>query len=90
MPSDRAQVGEAVQAGPSAHVPLDQVANQEKEGAARIRHRGRLRHHGGLPPLSLEPLIAGEDYPPYKDGLPAYVKIKGVLVKKKLTTQFKL
>src|SRR3982751_6897689 len=24
----------------------------------------------------LEPLIAGEDYPPYKNGLPAYVKMK--------------
>ncbi len=32
----------------------------------------------------LEPLIAGEDYPPYVDGLPAYVRIKGVAVKKKL------
>jgi len=35
----------------------------------------------------LEPLIAGEDYPPYKNGLPDYVKIKGVLVKKKLATE---
>lgn len=32
----------------------------------------------------LAPLIAGEDYPPYKDGLPAYVRIKGVGVKRKL------
>ena len=32
----------------------------------------------------LEPLIAGEAYPPYVDGLPAYVRIKGVGVKKKL------
>ncbi len=37
----------------------------------------------------LEPLIAGEDYPPYKNGLPEYVKIKGVAVKKKLNTKFK-
>jgi 6-phosphofructokinase 1 len=33
-------------------------------------------------------LIEGEDYPPYKDGLPQYVKIKGVAVKKKLNTTF--
>ena len=32
----------------------------------------------------LEPLIAGEDYPPYKNGLPDYVRIKGVPVKRKL------
>ena len=32
----------------------------------------------------LAPLIAGEDPPPYKDGLPVYVTLKGVAVKKKL------
>lgn len=32
----------------------------------------------------LAPLIAGEDYPPYRDGLPAYVRIKGVGVRRKL------
>ena len=37
----------------------------------------------------LEPLIAGEDYPPYRGGLPAYVRIKGVTVRRKLTTEFK-
>ena len=37
----------------------------------------------------LQPLIEGEDYPPYKNGLPDYVKIKGVAVKKKLNTEFK-
>jgi len=38
----------------------------------------------------LEPLIAGEDYPPYKNGLPAYVKMKNIAVAKKLNTQFKV
>jgi 6-phosphofructokinase 1 len=38
----------------------------------------------------LEPLIAGEDYPPYARGLPDYVKVKGVAVKRKLTTDFKV
>jgi 6-phosphofructokinase 1 len=33
----------------------------------------------------LEPLIKGEDYPPYgKDGMPKYVQLKNVAVKKKL------
>ena len=33
----------------------------------------------------LEPLIAGEDYPPYgKDGMPKYVQLKNVAVPKKL------
>ena len=34
----------------------------------------------------LSPLIKGEDYPPYKDGLPQYVRLKNVAVKKKLRT----
>jgi 6-phosphofructokinase 1 len=37
----------------------------------------------------LEPLIKGEDYPPYKDGMPQYVRLKNVAVKKKLG-EFKL
>ena len=32
----------------------------------------------------LTPLIKGEDYPPYKDGLPQYVRLKNVAVAKKL------
>jgi 6-phosphofructokinase 1 len=32
----------------------------------------------------LAPLIAGEDPPPFKNGLPQYVQIKGVGVKRKL------
>ncbi|GDX59287.1 pyrophosphate--fructose 6-phosphate 1-phosphotransferase [Nitrosomonadaceae bacterium] len=32
----------------------------------------------------LTPLIKGEDYPPYRDGLPSYVRLKNVAVKKKL------
>jgi len=32
----------------------------------------------------LEPLIKGEDYPPYKNGLPKYVRMKNVGIKKKL------
>jgi 6-phosphofructokinase 1 len=36
----------------------------------------------------LLPLIQGEDYPPYKDGLPEYVTLKNVVVPRKLTDNF--
>jgi ATP-dependent phosphofructokinase / diphosphate-dependent phosphofructokinase len=38
----------------------------------------------------LSPLIRGEDYPPFKNGLPDYVKLKNVAVAKKLKTEFKV
>ncbi len=38
----------------------------------------------------LSPLIAGEDYPPFKNGLPDYVKLKNSPVPKKLATAFKI
>ncbi|MBN4079245.1 6-phosphofructokinase [Beggiatoa alba] len=39
----------------------------------------------------LAPLMQGEDYPPYgKDGLPIYVQLKKVAVKKKLAKEFKV
>ncbi len=38
----------------------------------------------------LAPLIKGEDYPPYKDGLPKYVRLKKIAVKKRLSTRFKI
>ncbi len=38
----------------------------------------------------LAPLIAGEDYPPYRNGLPSYIKLKNVAVKKKLAAGFKV
>ena len=34
----------------------------------------------------LAPLMKGEDYPPYKNGLPKYVVLKKVAVPKKLDT----
>ncbi len=38
----------------------------------------------------LAPLIEGEDYPPYRGGLPAYVEIKGAPVRKRLKEAFVL
>jgi ATP-dependent phosphofructokinase / diphosphate-dependent phosphofructokinase len=38
----------------------------------------------------LAPLIVGEAYPPYRNGLPQYVRLKNRPVPKKLNTEFKL
>ncbi len=38
----------------------------------------------------LEPLVQGEDYPPYKRGLPAYVRLKNAPVPKKLGATFRI
>jgi 6-phosphofructokinase 1 len=38
----------------------------------------------------LRPLIQGEDYPPYRNGLPDYVTLRNVPVVKKLNTEFEL
>ncbi len=38
----------------------------------------------------LRPLIQGEDYPPYRDGLPDYVRLKNVSVPRRLGTAFAL
>jgi len=67
--------------------PLDQVANQEKmlprdyitEDGFHITAKGRRY---------LAPLIRGEDYPPYEDGLPCYVTLKNKPVRRKLKTTF--
>ncbi len=67
---------------------LSQVANQEKKMPIHyITDDGfgiteECRQY-------LEPLIRGEDYPPYQDnGLPKYVKLQNNLVEKKLRTEF--
>ena len=38
----------------------------------------------------LTPLIQGEDYPPYENGLPKYVTLKNLAVPKKLKGEFKI
>jgi len=37
----------------------------------------------------LSPLVRGEDFPPFRDGLPRYVRLKNVAVPRKLSTDFK-
>ena len=64
--------------------PLEKIANHEKKMPA-----GFIRRDGyGITPAArryLEPLIRGETPPPYgRDGLPKYVALKNVAVKRKL------
>jgi 6-phosphofructokinase 1 len=71
------------------HVALSEVANKEKKMPPEY-----IRADGfGITEACrryLEPLIAGEAYPPYKNGLPDYVHIKGVSVRRKLKSDFKI
>jgi 6-phosphofructokinase 1 len=67
--------------------PLSAVANQEKK-----LPRNFITADGfGITTACrnyLSPLIGGEDYPPYRNGLPNYVALKGVSVVKRLRTPF--
>jgi ATP-dependent phosphofructokinase / diphosphate-dependent phosphofructokinase len=38
----------------------------------------------------LEPLIGGEDYPPYRNGLPSYARLRGKGVRRKLKGEYAL
>jgi 6-phosphofructokinase 1 len=71
------------------HVGLAEVANKEKK-----LPREYIREDGfGITAACrryLEPLIAGEAYPPYRGGLPDYVHIRGVPVRRKLAGDFKI
>ena len=67
--------------------PLSQVANQEKKMPIHyIRDDGfgitaDCREY-------LSPLIAGEDFPPFENGLPRVAKLGNTLIEKKLKTTF--
>ena len=67
--------------------PLAKVANVEKK-----MPRSFISEDGfGITQKArdyLQPLIAGEDYPPYKDGMPVYPRLKKILAPKKLDTDF--
>jgi 6-phosphofructokinase len=67
--------------------PISAIANQEKKVP-----RNFITADGfGITPLCrryLLPLIGGEGYPPYRNGLPAYATLKGASVPKRLKTPF--
>jgi len=71
------------------HVPLAAVANVEKKlpqsfiSADGFGITAACRRY-------LQPLIEGEAPPPYKHGVPQYVRIRGVSVRRKLKSEFKV
>lgn len=67
--------------------PLSRVANKEK----KLPKRYITKDGFGITAACrryLEPLIKGEDYPPYVKGLPKYVSLKGAPVAKRLNDKF--
>jgi 6-phosphofructokinase 1 len=68
-------------------VGLEAVANREK-----MVPRNFITEDGfGITAACrryLEPLIGGEDPPPYKNGIPLYATLKGARVRKRLATSF--
>ena len=67
-----------------AEAPLSKIANVEKKMPRSFISRNGM----GITPRCrqyLEPLIRGEDYPPYgRNGIPKYVALKKILASKKL------
>jgi 6-phosphofructokinase 1 len=67
--------------------PLSEIANQEKLLPAEFISADGF----GITEAArryLAPLIVGEAYPPYKDGLPDYVKLQNAAAPKKLAREF--
>ncbi len=67
--------------------PLSEVANAEK----KVPRHFIAEDGFGITPACrryLQPLIGGEDYPPYRRGLPSYVTLKGASVRKRLRESF--
>ncbi|HEY9034396.1 MAG TPA: 6-phosphofructokinase [Pseudomonadales bacterium] len=67
--------------------PLDKVANVEIKMPRDYITRDGF-HITEAARNYLSPLIQGEDYPPYKHGLPQYASLKKVMVAKKLKNGF--
>jgi 6-phosphofructokinase 1 len=68
-------------------VPLSEIANQEKLLPPNFISADSF----GITEAArryLAPLIVGEAYPPFKDGLPDYVKLQNAPAPKKLTQEF--
>ncbi|WP_008294049.1 6-phosphofructokinase [Congregibacter litoralis] len=69
--------------------PLDEVANVEKKMPRNFISRDGF----AITPAArdyLQPLIQGEAYPSYRQGLPRYVRMKNELVPRKLRKRFKV
>lgn len=68
---------------------LEDVANVEKMMPRNFISRDGYHITDACRDYML-PLIEGEDYPPYKNGLPQYVRLKNILVPKKLKASYKI
>ena len=70
-------------------VSLAEVANKEK-----MMPRNFISKDGFAITAAcrryLAPLIQGEDYPPYRNGLPSYVSLRNQRVARRLATDFVL
>ncbi len=69
--------------------PLSKIANKEK----RLPRSFITRDGFGITDQArayLSPLIEGEDYPPYRNGIPLFAKLKLQPVERKLKTRFKV
>ena len=67
--------------------PLSRIANKEKMLPRRYISADGFSITAAARRY-LQPLIVGEDYPPYINGLPKYVTLKNVPVAKRLKTKF--
>jgi 6-phosphofructokinase 1 len=83
------RTADAPYAWTTGSAPLDKVANVEKKmprdyiSTDGFQITDKCRRY-------LSPLIQGEDYPPYANGLPQYVVLKNASVPKKVNTVFEL
>jgi 6-phosphofructokinase len=66
-------------------VPLEKVANVERKVPRHYITEDGF-HITQECKDYLSPLIQGEDYPPYKNGLPYYARLKNIIAPKKLAT----
>jgi len=67
--------------------PGVRIALHEIGGSARALLKETVTNADGRTDA---PLIAGEDYPPYKNGLPSYVSLRNQRVTRRLKTDFVL
>lgn len=71
------------------YIPLEKVANVEKKMPANYISKDGF-HITAKCREYLSPLIQGEDYPPFRNGLPQFVKLRNLAVPKKLKEPFEI
>ena len=69
--------------------PLDEVANIEKKLPRNFISPDGLKITDECRKY-IQPLIMGESYPPYENGIPKYISLRNKIVKKKLKNSFTL